>query len=170
MAGEGFRAGEVREAELVDVDEVYVRVFGGVGREVPGLDLVEAHLDFGDVADEVQLCVVLDHRPAGAEFFDLLLWVGEWGEFLFDFGEGVGVGHVDVGCGRGAVTAVLGKGRAGRGGGFGVIVAVFLAAGFRGSETFAVVAGFGAELFGLGGADVGAPAGFSGEEFRGGGF
>lgn len=162
VARERFGAREVAEAELVDVHELGVGVFGRVGREVPRLDLVEAHLDLGDVAHEVELRVVLDHRAAGAEFFDLLFWIGEGGELFFRFHYGVCIRHVGVGAG-GAVAAGRCEGRAGGGGGFGVIVAVLLAAGLGRGEAFAVVASFRAELFGLGCAHVGSPACLCGE-------
>lgn len=63
-----------------------------------------AHLDLLDVADEVELRVVLDHTAAGAQLFDLFVGVRERGSFFFaelggcGYGStvGGGVGHVSV--------------------------------------------------------------------------
>ena len=58
---EGAFGAEVAEAELVEVDHVGVGEFLWVGGEVPGFDLVLAHLDLGKVADEMELGWVLHH-------------------------------------------------------------------------------------------------------------
>ena len=81
---EGLFAGEVAQAELVDVDFVGVGEGGWVRGEVPRLHFVFAHLEFGEVAHKVQLRVVLDHRAAGAQLFDFFFRVGE-GVSLLNF-------------------------------------------------------------------------------------
>ncbi len=95
VAFEGFARGEVREAELVDVDYVRVGEFLRVRREVPRFHFVFAHLDAGEVADQVELGMVLDHGASGAEFFDFLFWVGE-GVKLLDLSLHDGVAHLGV--------------------------------------------------------------------------
>ena len=131
VALEGFLRGEVGEAELIDVDEIYVSIFRWVRTKIPRLDLVQAHLDLVDVPNEMQLCVILHHRAPRPEFLDLLFWIRERRDFLLCFRQAVGIGHLDVGtCACGSLAAVLRQGRAGRSGGFRVIVAVLLATGF----------------------------------------
>jgi hypothetical protein len=95
VAGEGFAGGEVGEAKFVDVDYVCVGEFLRVGGEVPGFHFVFAHLDTGEIADEVELGVVLDHGAAGAEFFDFLFWVRE-GIGFFGLRLDDGIAHISV--------------------------------------------------------------------------
>lgn len=86
---------EVGEAEFADVDHFLFRELDGIGAEIPRLHLVLAHLYPTQVPYSANLCLVLRHTAARAEFFDLFLagiWcvVGSRG-----FGGGSGVLHVD---------------------------------------------------------------------------
>ena len=112
VAFEGFARGKVGEAEFVEVDELGVGERLRVRGEVPGFDFVFAHLDAGEVADEVELSVVLHHGATRAELFHLFFWVG--GDFGF-FGL-----HVDGGVAHFRVAIFLWeRGASGGGGGSG---------------------------------------------------
>ena len=95
MAFEGFAGREVGEAELVDVDYVRVGEFLRVRGEVPRFHFVFAHLDAGEVTDQMELGMVLDHGASGAQFFNFLFWVGE-GLGLLDLSLDDGVAHLGV--------------------------------------------------------------------------
>ena len=73
VVGEGGVVAEVAEAEFADVDHVGVGKFGWVRAEVPGLELVTAHLDAREVADAGDFGLVLGHAASGAEFLDFFL-------------------------------------------------------------------------------------------------
>lgn len=52
---------EVEEAHFADVDHFGVGEFGWVGTEIPGFDLVLAHLNAFQVADSADFGLVLGH-------------------------------------------------------------------------------------------------------------
>lgn len=90
----GLLAAEVRQAELVDVDEVQVGEVLRVRREIPRLDDVFAHLDLLEVAHQVQLRVVLHHAASCTQFLDLLLRLHDRGDFFFYLGHPIRHLHV----------------------------------------------------------------------------
>ena len=93
VALKGLLRDEGAEAELVDVDHFCVGEFLRERAEVPGFHFVLAHLQLCEIADEVELGVVLDHGAAGSELFDLFLWVGEGWFLLLGLDP---VEHLDV--------------------------------------------------------------------------
>lgn len=96
VALEGPPGAEIRQAELADVDHVFFGEGQRVGREVPGLHFVRAHLHAAEIAHPRNLRLVLRHAATRAEFFDLL-FARVWGcgGGAGGFGGGGGVGDVD---------------------------------------------------------------------------
>lgn len=145
----GLARREIRQTKLVNVDHVDVSKLLGVRTEIPRLDDVLAHLDLVEVAHEVELGVVLDHRPSRAQFLNLLLGLQDRGHLLLRLGGHVR--HFDVGASRGELRAVfvtqtgqrsagLGQSRVVRDQG---ILAVLLPARLGWERAFAVIASFG---------------------------
>lgn len=168
----------VGEAELADVDHVRLGEGLRVGREVPGLHLVRAHLDALQVAHAADLRLVLRHAAPGTQLLDLLL--AREGLVLRRGGPGgfggrggiLQVGDVEV-----LVTRLgrAGSGELGSDDGDGLVAAravVFLAGADEGGTDGRCVAGRGGEFGGFRcfGVAAGGGGGCSGAFLAGGGF
>jgi len=106
MPLEGLFGAEIAEAELVNVHHVDVAEVLRVGRKVPRLDDVLAHLDLLEVPYEMQLGVVLHHTATGAQLLNLLFWLHDRRDLLLCLCRYRRVGHVDVN-GTGHACAVF---------------------------------------------------------------